>query len=72
MFPKIAAGMASFSACRWSANTTLASLGSISKNGFLRFAEEQKAALSFISRLSVKTPSPKRSPEICRVAINRK
>jgi rhamnose transport system ATP-binding protein len=40
------------------ANTTLASLGSISKNGFLRFAEEQKAALSFISRLSVKTPSP--------------
>jgi len=39
------------------ANTTLASLGSISKSGFLRFAEEQKAALRFISRLGVKTPS---------------
>jgi ABC-type sugar transport system ATPase subunit len=39
------------------ANTTLASLGSISKNGFLRFAEEQKAALGFVSRLGVKTPS---------------
>jgi rhamnose transport system ATP-binding protein len=40
------------------ANTTLASLGRISKNGFLHFAKEQKAALSFISRLGVKTPSP--------------
>jgi rhamnose transport system ATP-binding protein len=40
------------------ANTTLASLGSVSKRGFLRFGEEQKAALSFISRLGVKTPSP--------------
>jgi len=39
------------------ANTTLASLGSISKSGFLRFAEEQKAALGFVSRLGVKTPS---------------
>jgi len=39
------------------ANTTLASLGSISKSGLLRFAEERKAALAFISRLSVKTPS---------------
>jgi rhamnose transport system ATP-binding protein len=40
------------------ANTTLASLGRISKSGLLRFAEERKAALSFISRLGVKTPSP--------------
>ncbi len=40
------------------ANTTLASLGSISKSGFLRFTAERKAARSFISRLGVKTPSP--------------
>jgi rhamnose transport system ATP-binding protein len=39
------------------ANTTLASLGSISKSGLLRFAEERQAALAFISRLGVKTPS---------------
>ena len=39
------------------ANTTLASLGSISKGGFLQFAEEQKAAAGYISRLGVKTPS---------------
>jgi len=39
------------------ANTTLASLGSISKGGFLQFAKEKKTALGFISRLSVKTPS---------------
>jgi rhamnose transport system ATP-binding protein len=39
------------------ANTTLASLGSISKGGFLQFAEEQKAAAGYILRLGVKTPS---------------
>jgi rhamnose transport system ATP-binding protein len=39
------------------ANTTLASLGSISKAGFLEFAKEKKTALEFISRLGVKTPS---------------
>jgi len=39
------------------ANTTLASLGSISKGGFLQFTKEKKTALGFISRLGVKTPS---------------
>lgn len=39
------------------ANTTLASLASISTAGFLRFAEEQKAARQFISQLGIKTPS---------------
>jgi rhamnose transport system ATP-binding protein len=39
------------------ANTTLASLDSVSKAGFLEFAEERKAALGFVSRLRVKMPS---------------
>src|SRR5205823_3229152 len=40
-----------------SANTTMASLQSISSGGFLRFAEERRVAQDYISKLSVKAPS---------------